>query len=135
MFEVPHTDPLYAELRDFFQEYARSFDAKAWLTFVSHYHEPALSVRGDGAHMLLPDRQCARDFFESVASAWRDEGYAHFTTRDLQVHRLGARCAMVTFVWEMRRQDGSEIRQWRQSYEVLRRGDRWQVIVSTFHAI
>ena len=134
MIELQPTDPLFVELERYFNEYARTFDSKDWLSFVEHYHEPALSIRGDGTHMLLTDRTIAKEFFESVASTWANEGYSYFTTRERQVHQLGSLCAVVTFVWEMRRQDGSLIRDWRQSYEVVRRGANWQVVLSTFHA-
>lgn len=134
MIELQPTDAVYQELDGFFNEYSRSFDAKEWDAFAANYHEPALSIRGDGSHMLLPERTSAKEFFKSVASNWSDDGYTFFTTRDRQIHRLGTLCAMVTFVWEMRRQDGSLVREWRQSYEVVRRTDRWQVIMSTFHA-
>ena len=134
MVELENTTPLYAELDRFFSEYARTFDFKDWQGFVAHYHEPALSIRGDGTLMLLTDRKSAKEFFESVALKWADEGYSHFTTRERQVHQLGSLCAIVTFIWEMRRHDGSLIRDWRQSYEVVRRGVNWQVVMSTFHA-
>lgn len=134
MIELQKTDPLFSELDRFFNEYARTFDSKDWRSFIAYYHEPALSIRGDGSHMLLTDRNNAKEFFESVASKWAIEGYSYFTTRERQVHQLGSLCALVTFVWEMRRHDGSLIREWRQSYEVVRRGVNWQVAMSTFHA-
>jgi hypothetical protein len=35
--------------------------------------------------------------------------------------------------WELRRGDGSLIREWRQSYNVVRVGKGWQILLSTFH--
>ncbi len=134
MFELQKNAPLFVELDQLFNEYARTFDSKDWGGFIAHYHEPALSIRGDGSQMLLTDRNEAKEFFQAVASKWASEGYEQFTTRERQVHQLGNLCALVTFVWEMRRHDGSLIREWRQSYEVVRRGVNWQVVMSTFHA-
>jgi ketosteroid isomerase-like protein len=134
MIELQKTDPLFLELDHFFNQYAHSFDSKDWRGFIAHYHEPALSIRGDGSYMLLNSRDNAKEFFQSVSTKWASEGYAQFTTRERQVHQLGNLCALVTFIWEMRRHDGSFIREWRQSYEVVRRGVNWQVVMSTFHA-
>jgi hypothetical protein len=41
---------------------------------------------------------------------------------------------LVTLDWHMLRGDGSLIRRWRQSYQVILVAQEWQVLTSTFHA-
>jgi hypothetical protein len=98
------------------------------------YHEPCLSVRADGCVRYLQTRDEARSFFEEVATAWRREEYDRFETSDLEVVPMGGRCLLVTLDWHMLRADGSLIRRWRQSYQLILVAQEWQVLASTFHA-
>jgi DNA-binding response OmpR family regulator len=98
------------------------------------YHEPCLSVRADGSVRCLQTRDEARRFFEGVSTAWRREEYERFETSDLEVVPIGQRCLLVTLDWHMLRGDGSLIRRWRQSYQLIMVAQDWQVLTSTFHA-
>ena len=130
-----HTSSLSAgEVTAFFARYGTEFDSCNWPAFVALYHEPALSVRGDGSVTCLMSRADARTFFENVVAAWHLEGYQRFEARDLDVMPLGSRSLLATLDWHMLRGDGSLIRKWRQSYQLILVQQEWQVLASTFHA-
>ena len=83
--------------------------------------------------MAIPSHAEGARFYAQVAQAWRAEGYARFDIQDVEVIEMGQDSRMVTFDWLMLRQDGSRIRRWRQSYQLIRNAQDWQVMSSTFH--
>jgi len=121
------------EMYDFFERYKRLFDQQDWLAFAALFHEPALSVRGDGTIMAIPTHSEGARLYAQVAQAWRAEGYARFDIQDFEVVALGQDSRLVTFDWLMLRDDGSSIRRWRQSYQLIRNAQGWRVLSSTFH--
>jgi hypothetical protein len=38
-----------------------------------------------------------------------------------------------TLELQLKRRDGTVVREWRQSYNLIRPDDRWQIFVSTIH--
>jgi hypothetical protein len=125
---------LNEEVRSFLAAYTREFSSRSGARIASLYHAPCLTVRGDGTVHSLQAPQDVERFFEGVAAVYAREG-AHGEGRykNLEVHPIGGRSVLVTVDWELRREDGSVIREWRQSYNLLRGEAGWQVLLSTFH--
>jgi hypothetical protein len=117
----------------FFEDYAARFDKRNWADFVSLYHEPCLTVRGDGTVKFFRSRAHVRQFFEGVANTWRGEGYHRFAVSNFDVMPVGKRSLLATLDWDMLRDDGSVIRKWRQSYQLIQVQEEWLVLTSTFH--
>jgi hypothetical protein len=124
-----------SEARVFFDHYHREFDKPDWEAFSLFFHEPFMTVRGDGSVYLLKTQSDTRQFFETVAAAWRREGYERFSTANFESMPLGKYGLLATFDWEMLRQDGSIMKRWRQSYQLIAVRQDWKVLASTFHAI
>jgi Domain of unknown function (DUF4440) len=125
--------PLELEISDFFghrYNEAWNFDGDR---IASLYNAPTVTMRGDGSiHCLQSHAELAR-FFQGVLDTYKREGFQSATMHDLEVVPLGARSALATMTWKMLRADGSSIREWRQSYNVVRHEDGWRILVSTFH--
>ena len=97
------------------------------------YYAPTITVRGDGSiHCLQSHEELAR-FFQGVLDTYKSQGSGGTTMRDLVVVPIGERSALATMTWKMLRADGSLIREWRQSYNVVRLAEGWRILVSTFH--
>ena len=124
---------LLSQTQSFFDRYASEFDRSNWQAFAYHYFEPAFSVRADGSVATLANRNAVADFFSRVWSTWRPEGYSRFGISDLSATPIGEQSALVTLTWHLLRGDGSQIRQWNQSYQLLRVEGEWKVLSSTFH--
>lgn len=92
-----------------------------------------MSVRADGSVMVIPTQVVGTSLYASVSSAWRAEGYDRFETENFEVLALGQDSRLVSFDWLMLSKDSELIRRWRQSYQVIRTKDDWQVFTSTFH--
>jgi hypothetical protein len=125
---------LNEEVRSFLAAYMREFSSLSGARIASLYHVPCVTVRGDGTIHSLQTRQDVERFFEGVAAAYAREG-AHGEGRykNLEVHPIGGRSVLVTVDWELQREDGSVIREWGQSYNLVRGETGWQVLLSTFH--
>ena len=121
------------DARAFLEEYVRAFDSIDGTRIAALYHEPCVTMRGDGSiHCLLSREDLAR-FFQRVADTYHRDGYRSSRFSNLAVTPIGGRSTLVTVDWELLRQDGSPLRQWRQSYNLVRVGSGWQILVSTFH--
>lgn len=122
------------EAQAFFGCYRSEFDSSNWEAFTSRFQVPFVTIRGDGSVHYLQSHGEVRRFFEAVAAAWRQEGYERFTTANFEATPLGKFSSLVTFDWEMLRKDGSLVKTWRQSYQLIDVRSEWKVLVSTFHA-
>jgi hypothetical protein len=118
---------------DFFERYHFEFDRQNWSAFAALFHEPAMSVRADGSVMFIPTHLEGEHLYESVAAVWRAQGYAWFERQDFEVLELGQDSRLVSFDWLMLAENGALIRRWRQSYQLIRTQEFWQVFSSTFH--
>jgi hypothetical protein len=54
-------------------------------------------------------------------------------TKDLDVVPMGGRSVLGIVTWELLREEGSVLRQWRQSYNLVRVEAGWQILASTYH--
>jgi hypothetical protein len=97
------------------------------------YCVPTVTVRGDGSIHCLQSREELARFFQGVLDNYKSQGHAGTTMHDLVVVRIGDSSALATMTWKMLRADGSSIRRWRQSYNVVRLAEGWRILVSTFH--
>jgi hypothetical protein len=121
------------EAGTFFKRYTKFFDEENWPEFASLFHEPAMSVRGDGSVHVLASKPETEAFFQKVSASWRKESYDTFSISDMHVLPLGTLSGLVTFTWHMNASDGKVIKQWRQSYQLVRANAGWRVLCSTFH--
>jgi hypothetical protein len=125
--------PLVNEVRAFLQLYGREFDSADGVRIAKLYHAPCVTMRGDGSiHCFQSGDEIAR-FFQGVADTYRKDGYRTARFSNLEVVSMGGRSALVSADWELLRADESVIRKWRQSYNLVRVGSGWQILVSTFH--
>jgi hypothetical protein len=72
-------------------------------------------------------------FFQEVAGKYYAEGQRGSRYINLDVKLNGSKSVFATMDWQMLREDGSTIRAWRQSYNLMRPDGRWQILVSTMH--
>jgi ketosteroid isomerase-like protein len=121
------------EARAFLEQYSQAFDSIDGERIAALYHEPCITLRGDGSIHCLRSREELARFFQTVAETYQRDGYRSGRFSNLETRSIGGKSALVTVDWELLRQDGSTLRQWRQSYNLVRVGNVWQILVSTFH--
>jgi ketosteroid isomerase-like protein len=126
------TQRLEGEVRAFLESYNKAFASIDGARIAALYHSPCVTLRGDGSIHCLSSNDLAA-FFQNVADTYHREGYRDGRFKMLDVVPIGGRSALVTVDWELLRGDGSVIRGWRQSYNLVRVNGTWQILVSTFH--
>jgi hypothetical protein len=123
---------LKEEARAFLEAYDSAFASIDGARIAGLYHSPCVTLRGDGSIHCLTSSEVER-FFQGVAEAYYREGYRKGRFELLDVIPIGGRGALVTVDWKLLREDGSLIRGWRQSYNLVRVQGGWRILVSTFH--
>jgi ketosteroid isomerase-like protein len=124
---------LTEEIRRFFEQYSKAFESIDGKRIATLYYTPTVTMRGDGSVHCLQSREELARFFQGVADTYYRDGYRSGSFKNLEVVPIGGKSALATMQWQLRRADGSLIREWRQSYNVLRVPSGWQILVSTFH--
>ena len=124
---------LASEVCAFFERYNEAFASIDGRQIAALYCTPTVTMRGDGSVHCFQSQEELALFFQSVADSYKKDGYSTGTFSDLQVTAIGGRSALATMDWEMLRHNGSLIRKWRQSYNIVRAASGWQILVSTFH--
>lgn len=97
------------------------------------YHAPHIALRDDGSVDRLDARDDIARFFQAALDGYRQAGCRRARFADLEVVPLGGRSAVGTVTWELVGDDDRVLRRWRQSYNLIRVGDGWQVLTSTAH--
>jgi hypothetical protein len=121
------------EIQAFLDQYNEAFSSTDGNRIASLYHAPTITVRGDGSIHCLRSHEELAQFFQRVAETYHREGSRRSTMHDTEVVPIGQRGALTTTTWKMLRADGSLIKQWRQSYNLVRLTEGWRILVSTFH--
>jgi len=129
MSDQPHT----SEISNFFKDYTELFDARDGATIATYYHAPSISMRADASVHVFQTRQEVREFFQGVADKYYSEGLRDSRFVNLDVKPIGSKSVLATLEWQMLRDDGSIIRTWRQSYNLIHLDGKWQILVSTIH--
>jgi hypothetical protein len=124
---------LATEVRAFFERYNKAFLSFDGKHVAALYYEPTVTMRGDGSIHCLRSHGELASFFQGVIDTYRKDGYADSNLKNFEVQPIGDLSALATMDWEMLRQDGSLIRRWRQSYNVVRAPGGWRILVATFH--
>jgi ketosteroid isomerase-like protein len=126
--------PLNGEsIHAFLRSYVAAFNSCDGAAISAHYAYPSLSLRGDGTLSLLNSREQAEPFFTSMARTYSEQGCVDSRADNVKVHSIGSGCALVTVDWSMLRSDGSPLRTWTHSYNVLADGDRTLFLLATFN--
>ena len=124
---------LTSDVRAFLDDYNEAFASIDGHRIADLYHLPTVTMRGDGSIHCFQSRAELATFFQGVADTYQRDGYAGGRFDDLHVSPIGSRSALATLDWKMARGDGSLIRKWRQSYNLVRGDSGWRILVSTFH--
>ena len=122
-----------SEISKFFSDYTKLFDARDGATIATYYHAPSISMRADASVHVFQTRGELQEFFQEVAEKYYSEGLRNSRFINLEIKPLGSKSVLATLEWQMLREDGSCIRGWRQSYNLIRPNERWQILASTIH--
>jgi|SRR5512134_2201457 hypothetical protein len=106
--------------------YAEAFHARSGTRIADFYRTPCISMRGDASIHWFQSRSETAKFFQGIADTYYEEGLRRSEAKNLEVVPIGGRSLLATA-------NGTLLKQWRQSYNLVRIDGRWQILLSTFH--
>jgi ketosteroid isomerase-like protein len=124
---------LTAEINQFLNDYNKAFAEVDGVAIARCYHAPSITMHGDASVHVLQTHQELETFFQAVAQKYFDDGGHNARFSDLTLQRIGSKSVLATLQWQQIRPDGSVLRSWRQSYNLIHADGRWQIFASTFH--
>jgi len=105
---------LLDEVAGFFDDFVDAFSSFSGARIATRYAVPGVALRGDGSIQCLQSRVEVERFFQAAVDTYHREGCRGPRRRaDRRTKRVG------TVTWELLREDGSVLRQWRQSYNLV----------------
>ena len=122
------------EAKAFFKNYNTTFDSGDMFEFSKLFHEPFISARPDGSIAHMPTNEIAKEFFTKAQTSWEAEGCKYMSTKNYDVTSIGHNAMLVTLTWVLLNENREQIREWRQSYNLLKSNDQWKVFSSMFHS-
>jgi ketosteroid isomerase-like protein len=122
-----------SEIGNFFSDYTKLFDERNAAAIATYYHAPSITMRADASVHAFQTREELQEFFQGVAEKYYAEGLRRSTFTNLDLKPIGSKSVLATLEWQMLRGDGSKIRGWWQSYNLIRPDERWQILTSTIH--
>lgn len=126
-------DSLVVQIGSQFRRYADAFHERSGKQIADFFCAPCISIRGEGSMHWLQSRLEIEKFFQGVADTYYDEGLRRSEIKNFEVIPIGERSLLATMDWVFYRGDGTLLKQWRQSYNLVRIDGRWQIVLSTFH--
>jgi hypothetical protein len=124
---------LPGEVAGFFDDFVEAFGSFSGARIATRYLVPGVAVRGDGSIQYLQSREEVERFFQAAVDAYHRDGCRGIRFKDLDVVPMGGRSVLGTVTWELLHEEGSVLRQWRQSYNLVRVEAGWQILASTYH--
>jgi hypothetical protein len=121
------------EIAGFFDDFVEAFGSFSGARIATRYLVPGMAVRGDGSIQCLQSRAEVEGFFQTAVDSYHRDGCRGIRFKDLDVVPMGSRSVLGTVTWELLREEGSVLRQWRQSYNLVRVEAGWQILASTYH--
>jgi hypothetical protein len=127
------TPALREEIAGFFDGFVKAFISFSGAGIASLYFVPCFFLARDGSIQCLQSRADIEGFFRDAVDAYYGEGCRDIRFRELEVVPMGGRSVLGTVTWELLREDGSVLRQWRQSYNLVRVEKGLRIYCSTQH--
>lgn len=124
---------LRAEVAGFFDDFVEAFTSFSGVRIATRYLVPGVAVRADGSVQCLQSRPEVERFFQAAVESYQREGCRGIRFTDLAIVPMGGRSVLGTVTWELLREDGSVLRHWRQSYNLVQVDGGWQILASTYH--
>jgi hypothetical protein len=116
----------------FMSLYGAAFDAYDLETIMEYYNTPCFIYK-DGSAIFLPDASHKRDYFQDLLRRLRAAEVHHSDMPSLAVTMLGASSAVVTVRWVSKKEDGSVVWDFFDSYYLARFGEEWKFLGDSVH--
>ena len=128
-----NTRALPDEIAGFFDDFVEAFGSFNGGRIAARYFVLGVALRGDGSIQSLQSRAEVERLFQSAVDSYHRDGCRSIRFKDLDVVPMGGRSVLGTVTWELLREDHTVLQRWRQSYNLVRVEEGWQILASTYH--
>jgi ketosteroid isomerase-like protein len=120
-------------LEEFWEVYSERYMASDLDAVSALYEAPFLAVR-ENEPIHLPDRDAVREHLAGLMEAYRNASATSAAIADLRVAELDDVSSITTVRWNALSEDGSLLRDFTVSYQLLRTPDGWKILSYTYHS-
>jgi ketosteroid isomerase-like protein len=118
-------------MQRFWETYSERYMASDLDAVEALYEAPFLAVR-ENEPLHLRDRD--EGHLAGLMEAYRNAGAKEATIADLQVVQLDGASSIATVRWNALAGDGTLLREFTVTYQLLRQPDGWRILSYTYHS-
>jgi ketosteroid isomerase-like protein len=115
------------EIRNFFESYAKTYDAFDVREMSSYVTCPLVTVyEGKATHHGSPRE--VEEFFSQLLVWFRSIEHGTASVSALDVQALGQKSAFASIVWRSTRSDGTTFSEWPTAYHLVKSENGWKIL-------
>lgn len=119
-----------ADLREYFEEYAKAHDGYDLKRILSFFHCPMITIR-QGKVILLETPEKIHDFYSKLLDGFREMKLARAVISSFSSRPSGPNGVVVDILWSPTRADGTVITRFHQMYNLVSVDQKWKIVLST----
>ena len=116
----------------FFSNYAKCYDEFNMEGLVKYYFAPTLMVK-NGLVVALMTYDEIHEHLEGLLAGYKEHGYLKGNLAGIEVKPLGTWSAAITVHWIIDHVNGSILRDFHSTYNLLKQEGYWKILVTTNH--
>ncbi len=105
-----------AEAEAFFDRFATAFATFDAAVVAELFATPGVALRKNGSIVALTTREDVVRYYQAALDSYRRDECRSCRWTELELIPMGRRSVLAAVTWELLREDGSLLAQWRQSY-------------------
>lgn len=117
---------------DFITQYGQAFDNYDLQAILNYYHTPCFVFK-TGILFANLDESIKRVNFQDLLESYRQEGYANAEIHNFELISMGQHGGIVTVEWVCRRNDGTVVFDFWDSYHLIRIDGTWKILGDTVY--
>ena len=118
----------------FFDRFVEAFATFDAAEVASLFMTPGVALRSDATPVALTSRADVLNYYQAALNRYREGGCVGCQWDDLTLTGMGNASVLAAVTWTLRRHDGSNLANWRQSYCLAATSDGLKIYASAAHS-
>lgn len=121
------------QLEAFFNRFVTDIPAFDGALLARLYHTPYVAFSKEADAWVCSSKAETVDYFQSLLDRHKSDGVVSSKWEDLEWSAIGDRCYLATVTWTMSGAEGQTISRWRESYNLIKTEDSFEIFTSIDH--
>jgi hypothetical protein len=117
----------------YFDRFTAAFATFEGNQVADHFATPGVALSRDGSIVALTTRDDVVRYYQAALDRYRREGCRSARWSRLETMSIGSQSLLATVSWELLRDDGTTVIQWRQSYVLTNIANDPKAFASAMH--